>query len=416
MRTSYKNRAGEIHIINQDITTKQESYEVVERKGIGHPDTLCDILASELSRAYSLFTIAHCDGLILHHQFDKVMIIGGKTEVTFGEIGHFTEPIQLIIAGRVSTHYKNQKLPIKELLNETIMKYMDANFLIPDIEQDLVIYHMWTSAPGPGTIKESEGAIAEMFTPSSPNSVRGYGAHYVSNDTSYGAAYAPKSKLEKAILDTENQLNSIEIKRQYPWMGTDIKIMGVRIKNRVHVTACIPQIARFVSDINCYKENLKTCRFLLFSMVSKCFDNEKVEISLNTKDNFLDKNVYLTVTGGSLSGDIGVTGRGNRINGLITANRPMSLDGAAGKNPRYYAGIIYNLAARYVSDELHSKTLNPNEVVIISQNGLPLLFPRHVIVVTSSTDNKFTLKIVKECLKNIPQLTDLYLSGALQLC
>ena len=34
-------------------------FEVVERKGIGHPDTLCDTIAEKVSQAYSQYCLEH---------------------------------------------------------------------------------------------------------------------------------------------------------------------------------------------------------------------------------------------------------------------------------------------------------------------------------------------------------------------
>jgi S-adenosylmethionine synthetase len=44
--------------------------EIVERKGLGHPDTICDALAENLSVALSRFYIERF-GTILHHNVDK---------------------------------------------------------------------------------------------------------------------------------------------------------------------------------------------------------------------------------------------------------------------------------------------------------------------------------------------------------
>ena len=406
---------GRIHLITALVPFSQDKVEVVERKGLGHPDTICDALACLLSAHYAQYTMSHCDGLVLHHQFDKVMLIGGKTEVTFGEIGRFLEPIRIIVAGRASTSYKGQPLPVEALIEETIHDYMQQHFLIPDLRRDLVIEHRWTNAAGPGTLKESKGAIATMFAPITASQVRGYGSHYVANDTSYGVAYAPLSALEQAILATEAYLNDISTKSQYPWLGTDIKLMGVRLESEVHLTVCIPQIARYVSSLTAYKENLATAVELILTIAQPYLAEVPIQLSLNTKDNYDDMNLYLTVTGASLSGDIGVVGRGNRVNGLITANRPMSLEGAAGKNPRYYSGIIYNLAARYISEQLYQATKLANRVEIVSQNGAPLLNPWQVIVTSEVEDKMAVEAIVQAGLAHIPALSEQFIRGEIKV-
>ncbi|MCB8982149.1 MAG: hypothetical protein H6657_32510 [Ardenticatenaceae bacterium] len=408
-------RNSHLHVVESDSVSRLAPFEVVERKGLGHPDTLCDALACALSRAYALFTMENCDGLILHHQFDKIMLIGGKSEVSFGKLGFFSEPIRLIISGRASTHYKGARLPVKQILEETARNYLASIVMIPDLKRDLIIEHKWTNSAGPGTICESEGPIAQMFTPLDESYVRGYGAHYVSNDTSYCSAYTPMTVLETAVLNVEKSLNSMQIKEKHQWMGTDIKIMATRIGESIYVTMCIPQIARFVPTMEAYRKNLDVSRELIQMLFSNYLNVDHLDLSLNTKDNFKENNVYLTATGSSLSGDIGVTGRGNRINGLITANRPMSLEGASGKNPRYYAGIVYNLAAKHLSQRLFLEFGYANEVIIVSQNGDPLLSPKHIIVLTDGRAGQALLDTVESCVSNIPELTQKYLEGDIDL-
>lgn len=408
-------RKGTIQILSQPVPFQHDPIEVIERKGIGHPDTICDALACELSIQYAKYTLAHCDGLILHHHLDKVLLVGGNNEVTFGEMGRFTEPIRIIVAGRASTHYKGRTLPVKPLIDETIKTYMARHFPIPNIEKDLVIEQRLTNAAGPGTLKESSGPIAEKFMPSDETKVRGYGSHYVSNDTSYCVAYAPNSPLEQAILAAEAYLNAAEIKEQYPWLGTDIKLMGVRVRDQIHLTSCIPQIARYVKDLAAYKANLQIAGDLLRGCLLDFFDQDQIYLSLNTKDNYQEHNVYVTVTGASLAGDVGVSGRANRTNGLITANRPMGLEGASGKNPRYFSGIVYNMSAKQMAQRLYEATGQPNIVHIVSQNGAPLLDPWHTIVTIDCDDHDLIEKIIREEQTRMPELTDAFIRGEIRL-
>ena len=51
-------------------------FEIVERKGLGHPDTICDALTENLSRALSRVYLERF-GAILHHNVDKVLLCGG---------------------------------------------------------------------------------------------------------------------------------------------------------------------------------------------------------------------------------------------------------------------------------------------------------------------------------------------------
>ena len=61
----------------------QMPYDVAERKGIGHPDSLADLVADRFSKAYSTACLdAH--GVILNHWVDKVTLVGAAARVSYG--------------------------------------------------------------------------------------------------------------------------------------------------------------------------------------------------------------------------------------------------------------------------------------------------------------------------------------------
>ena len=66
-------------------------FEIVERKVLGHPDTICDALAENLSRALSRFYLERF-GATLHHNVDKALLCGGAARPAFGG-GEVTEPV-----------------------------------------------------------------------------------------------------------------------------------------------------------------------------------------------------------------------------------------------------------------------------------------------------------------------------------
>jgi uncharacterized protein YegP (UPF0339 family) len=72
--------------------------EVVERKGAGHPDTLCDHAAEQLACRLSALHL-ELTGAVHHFNVDKGLLVGGAAAVGFGG-GHRLHPFQIIIAGR----------------------------------------------------------------------------------------------------------------------------------------------------------------------------------------------------------------------------------------------------------------------------------------------------------------------------
>jgi S-adenosylmethionine synthetase len=383
-------------------------HEVIERKGIGHPDTIADKLASEISRAYSRYTYDNCDGQVLHHQIDKLMVIGGKTEVEWGG-GRFVSPVKVVVAGRASGTYMGRSLPVDDIVNQTVVSFFSEKFPLIDVGKDIVVENKLTSNAGPGTIKQSTGSIAHMFDPAKKGEVRGY-EKLVANDTSFCLYYSPLSKLENAVLHAERYLNGKDIKNFHPWLGTDIKIMAVRNQGQQDITMCIPQISKYVSSLEEYLDNLNKIGTLIEKYFKNALDSNDVNISINTKDDYEKNNVYLTVSGASLSGDIGVVGRGNRVNGLITSSRPMSMEGTNGKNPRYYSGFIYAILSKLISERLYAVSGEENVVEIISQNGGPLLKPWRINVVCDYNVREVNSVIEQECSK-IELITDDFRNG-----
>jgi S-adenosylmethionine synthetase len=70
--------------------------EIVERKGLGHPDSICVALAEAFSIALCRFHRERF-GLILHHNVDKVLLRGGSARPAFGG-GEVIEAIEIFLA------------------------------------------------------------------------------------------------------------------------------------------------------------------------------------------------------------------------------------------------------------------------------------------------------------------------------
>ncbi len=389
--------------------------EVVERKGIGHPDTIADALAESLSVTYSRYTLDRF-GAILHHNFDKLSVLGGTTEVDFGE-GKLTSPIKVILNGRASVRFADETIPVRDLLETEARRFFSSLFgdhINP--ERDLEMHWFASSASGPGKTKRSTGSRAHLFAPRSISEVKGYD-RLLSNDTSVGCGYAPLSPLEKAALALEEELNSHAAKQTHPWLGTDIKVMAARTMRQCSVTVCLPQIARRVSSLDAYRENLATMRTFIEARLGSLLPDTDVALSINTRDDFACGDVYLTAIGSSIeSGDEGIVGRGNRVNGLITPLHPMNLEGACGKNPKYYTGKLYNVAAFQIAERLYEETQSACEVLLVSQAGQPLVEPWQAMVrLVDAFDEKRVTQIVEEELMRIPDITEALLAKSIRL-
>ena len=68
----------------ESLPNRQE-IEIVERKGLGHPDTLCDAIAERICVRLCRWYLDRC-ATVLHHNVDKVLLCAGASRPSFG--GH----------------------------------------------------------------------------------------------------------------------------------------------------------------------------------------------------------------------------------------------------------------------------------------------------------------------------------------
>ncbi|MBU2578847.1 hypothetical protein KKA09_01900 [Patescibacteria group bacterium] len=398
--------------------SKEKEIEIIERKGTGHPDTLSDKLAEHLSLSFSKYSVEKF-GAVLHHNFDKVGLLGGSSYVAFGK-GYLTSPIRVLINGRISSKFGNKKIPTRKLLVNWTKEFFRVYLPLIDPDKELDFHLNLSTQSSPGKTYEKEArknARQKWFEPDSLadlpelNKLR-------SNDTSLGVGYAPSSLLEKVGIKIENALNSNEYKTDNRWIGNDIKIMAIRNLDKFYFTICIPQVANYVNNLNEYIENLSKSRKFINKIIT---DNEikNYELHINTRDNYELAELYLTAIGSSIeSGDEGLAGRGNRVNKLISPTKPMSMEGSCGKNPIYHVGKIYYVAAFDLANKIYDKFRIENEVYLVSQSGRNLLDPWIVAVnvpLGFRLENELK-QIIKDEIKQIPEITKSILEGKIIIC
>ncbi len=407
--------SGQIMIRQQAPDFSQ--FDIVERKGRGHPDTLSDQLAVRLSREYSQYTRENY-GAILHHNFDKVGILGGHSRAEFGD-GDLTSPLRVLLNGRASTRFGDEDIPVREILIPAINDFLLERFPMLDPETDITVHNNLSAASSPGETEpdqfKDEGARAHWFTPRSLDDLPER-KKLVANDTSHGVAYAPLNPIEQFTYDLEKYLNG-PFSEDNPWLGNDIKLMCQRTEQHVELTIAVPQIADHVPDIETYDTNLQQIEAETREFADDVLPDYSFNVYTNNRDDYDAGELYLTAIGSAIeSGDEGLVGRGNRVNGLITPTRPMSIEGHCGKNPVYHVGMLYNLAARRVAEALHSEFSVCAEVHLISQTGRKLTDPwKTLITVDESIDQETATDVVRSELGRIPEITDDWLAGKIQM-
>lgn len=335
--------------------------EIVERKGLGHPDSICDALAEELSMGLSRFYLEHA-GAILHHNVDKVLLFGGASQVRFGG-GRVLEPIEIYLCGRATAHCEGTPVPIAEIALEGSRRWLRAHLHALDPQAHVVVHPL---------VRPGSPDLVELF-----QRQRAAGA-WLANDTSIGVGYAPLSELERVVLNVERALNLSEEKALHPETGEDLKVMGVRRGDDIQLTLACAFVDRHVSDTGEYAE-LKAALGARATELARGHTQRRVRVEVNAADDPARGSLYLTVTGTSAeAGDDGEAGRGNRVNGLISPYRPMTMESVAGKNPITHVGKLYNLLAALFAQDLVDEIPGVGEATchLVSQIGRPISDPQ----------------------------------------
>jgi len=378
--------------------------ELVERKGIGHPDSLIDGIVEEISRSLSRQYVEDF-GKVLHHNVDKGQICGGGVEVSFGK-GRFTKPIYVLLSGRATMSAEGKKIPATNIAIEATERYIAQTLPNLDVKSNVEV----TSRIAPGSAD-----LVEMF-------LRGPRIPF-SNDTSFGVGFAPFDDLENLVLKTEDHLNSRPYKSKHPEVGEDIKVMGYREKEKIMLTIAIAFIAKHISSIEQYVE----CKKRVVDDVKKLakgITDMEVGVAVNTADDIKNKSVYITVCGTSAEmGDDGSVGRGNRPSGLITPFRYMSMEAAAGKNPVSHIGKLYQVLGQEMAQKIAHDVSGVEDVTVslLSDIGSPIDRPKIASVSVITPDGEFA-RISKEAsaimdsgLENITELTNRIVEGKVRI-
>lgn len=122
---------------------------IVERKGYGHPDTIADHLAERLSRAYSRYTL-HEFGVVLHHNFDKLCLLGGSSEVRYRS-GRMVDPVRVLVNGRAARSCGGAPVPVDDLIAHEVTAFFSER--LPELGDNLVVELNVTTNPSPAAAR-----------------------------------------------------------------------------------------------------------------------------------------------------------------------------------------------------------------------------------------------------------------------
>ena len=340
---------------------KKQRIEIVERKGLGHPDYICDAVMDQISVRLSKIYLEKA-GAILHHNVDKSLLVAEKAEPRFGG-GIVKQPMLFVFGDRATSKINGEEINVSEIAVNVAKEWFKKNMRFVDPEKH-VKYQV--------ELKPGSVGLVDIF--------KRKGKVLGANDTSAAVGYAPMTTTEKVVRKTEQFLNLTEFKQRFPESGEDIKVMGYRNNNHLHLTVSMAFVDRYISSEEDYFDKKAKILEETKKFVNANTDFDDVDVQLNTLDvrgRGLG-GLYLTVLGTSAdSGDSGEVGRGNRVNGLISLNRPFCSEAAAGKNPVSHVGKIYNVLTYKIARDVYEQVPEVEEVYIwlLSKIGTPIDHP-----------------------------------------
>ena len=368
-----------------ELPVAQRRMELVERKGLGHPDTICDSLAEAVAVALNRMYLAEL-GSIPHYNVDKALLIAGQCAKGFGW-GEIRRPMEFILGDRATFEVGGRRLPVEATVHAAVEAWTAAH--LPHVRPGVDLRTRVALAPGSAELQSIFAAGAGPIA---------------SNDTSGASGWAPLSPTEDTVLAVERFLNGAEFKRRFADTGQDVKVFGLREDDLVAVTVAMPLQCRAVASEDAY---FRRKQEILAALAERFAGGPlRLDFRLNNLDapGAGADGVYLTLTGTSAEdADSGEVGRGNGANGLIAFSRPAGGEAAAGKNPVAHAGKIYSVLSHRLAALIHARhpELLQVHVHLVSRIGEPvdrpwtgvqLVLPKDMLV----TDVAATVREVVE--------------------
>ena len=338
--------------ITKDYKDPERNIEIVERKGIGHPDTIADKLATECSRVYSVYCKKHFN-CILHHNIDKLYVGGGLFLLENNKIKKYNK-IRVELNGRVSNTMNGEKIDLESIFIPTIKEYFKS--IMPRInpDEDLDIKINCTQ------FSKREYWYEPRNVDDVPDSKELFAA-----DTSLCVIHSSKTFCENLAFELEQSFWSYDERGyahpKYSDVGQDIKVMVSRIENDVTATLCVPVYKDLYSNKEEYDNIIKKHEERLTNIAYTIHNpknyNFKIEINRMPDNSYRN---YSLVLGSCIEcGEEGLVGRGNNAQGLISTFREHTVEAPCGKNERYHTGRVINFmgikALNRIDKELNIK-------------------------------------------------------------
>lgn len=344
--------------------------EIVERKGVGHPDTLADLIADEFVRQYTAYTVAEF-GVALNLNVDKVIAVGALHTFDLGVEPDLQRPGSMMLIGKITERVGSRRVPVDEIFRAAVTRivgYAAGEVFAAGL--DIHVNNRDRHTPDHGY---------EVYRPLAESGIRPPFRERRAADTVTIVQSAPLTLTESLAIEIERRLTGAggDFRREFTAAGTDVKVMVVRTRDHFDITVCVPAIASRIDSPAEYDAVVEGARALVTSV---CVQHGlESSVAVNSKD--VGGGRYLTAYGTSLDkGDHGTVGRGNGPLGVSSAARWALSEALPGKNPFLHPAPVYNALLADTSQRLVTEWGIPSRLTVTVRNGDRLVEPHLVTV------------------------------------
>ena len=379
-------------LIDKRLCNPEKNFaEIVGRRGRGHPDNICDMIAERLSEYYCKYCEQDLKIKVPQHNFDKVQISGGevKWEKTFLKypneppVGIQLKPMTIQIAGRAVNKIDKFEIDLKEIVKKAVNDVFNETFQRINPNDDEQIDRIIN-------VNEGSESLRKLYQ------LRRAG------DTNIGISHWPLTSFEKFVLNSEIEIEE-KLIDNLNFIGEDIKILAIRNCNNIKVILTIAMIANEFNNLNDYIEKKNYLKHKTFEVIGNNLwkDDLILDIEINPSDDLKVSskaygNAFLTISGTSAeNGDDGATGRGNPIEGVISSYQMTTGSNAIyGKNPFNHPSKLYNILSFIISKNIVDfiSEIKSCSIVLVSKIGVTLNSPQFINV-SIEVENKISKRI-----------------------
>lgn len=369
----------------------------VERKGIGHPDSVADLIAEQVMAGYRSYIYSKLN-IMPNGWFDKVVVAGGESSVEFGKAVILKKP-KIVLYGKAmkidnSTDYMNN------IFAEAVEHVLDTTFGVGTFNKvDVEV------SVNSGTGAEHAQDFYSIKTDSELSSYFKKDTQKA-NDTVITSGWWPFNSSEKSVILLENYINSDRFKKVFPETGQDVKVVTTYTNKTYEFTICVPFIADLTPNSEFYNSKKSAIVEHLKVFIRDEIGIDEFIINLNTKDD--ENSAYLTVFGSAFDkGDVGVTGRGNRYPGVISVLRPSGVEAYSGKNTFNHSGKLYTYLAVDVAKTVQMQSGGNVQVVVTTDNGVSIDHPKNITILIDGVivDNAKYLVQIQQSMKRMYEMS-----------